>query len=796
VKLKQVMWLFLLSLLALAVTACSGGSGKTSSASVSVKFVEKIAAKTVGAVPANVHRVSISATPSNPANPVPAPIDISFDLHASAQYGIFNPLVDGETYTFEVWAYDLNDVPVYFGSATQLMQPGDNIVNIICNPYTPPAPSASAPVWTAKTAMPTARSRAASAMVNGVIYVIGGQDAGGAAVNTLEMYNPASNSWTSGSPIPNPRRYAAAVAVMSDIYVIGGEDTNGFPVEWVDVLNTQTGAWSTHSSPMPTPRAQLACVAHNGLIYAIGGTDAAFTPLTTVEEFNPSQPFNSWLPRPSLNTARASFSAVIAKDQSGNAIISVLGGVTPAGPTSSQEIFTLTPTPAASWSNGLSLPAARTRQASVIAGNSGYIIGGEDAAEALVSAVWSYDFVSAPQSFGTLSLPLPTPRAYPAVQAVDGRLYVIGGEVASGTAKVASNAVEELSPAGALPRIGKISLLAGLATVSDASLNGSNLLLVGQQALNGPLFAQMVNASGTTAAAPVALNITPIIASEPDAVMAVGGGRYLVVSPEAGGLYVSSLDAANPTAVLNKVRLDGSQPAGTSSNACVSYNGSTFLVVWNNSGVLYGRFVDLNGNPTTAENSYGSGTLQGAGFGGNIHLVITGRVQGPNVIIDGTVITPGSTTAAPSAPLFSAAGSEYDGNLGPFNGSQFGVAVAVGDAVNKAVYATAVRFNGINLAPSPAVMLTPASGNKDSINSAWDGFKWAVSWFEIDAVGNETGFYRFLDTNGTPLGAAVSFAPNLGSNGGGQIWWSDSLSSYLLAWGSPTAGYSMAPLQP
>lgn len=794
-KLKQVMWLFLLSLLALAVTACSGGSGKTSSASVSVKFVEKIAAKTVGAVPANVHRVSISATPSNPANPVPAPIDIFFDLHASAQYGIFNPLVDGETYTFEVWAYNLNDEKIYFGSATQLMQPGDNIVNIICNPYTPPAPSASAPVWTAKTIMPTARSRAASAMVNGIVYVIGGQDAGGAAVSTLEMYNPASNSWTSGSPMPNPRRYAAAVAVMSDIYVIGGEDTNGNLVGMVDVFNTVTGTWTTHPSAMMTPRARLACVAHNGLIYAIGGTDAAVTPLSTVEVFNPALPFNNWISLPSLNTARARFSAAIAKDQSGNAIISVLGGDTPTGPTSSQEIFTLTPTPAANWSNALALPSARTRHAAVIAGNTGYIVGGEDAAGTLVSAVWNYDFISAPPSFGTLSLPLPTPRAYPVVQTVDGRLYVIGGEVASGAGRVASNLVEELAPAGALPRIGKISPLAGLATVSDAILNASNLLLVGQQALNGPLFAQLVNASGTATAAAVALNITPIIPSEPDAVMAVGGGRYLIVSPEAGGLYVSSLDAANPSAVLNKARLDGSQPAGTSSNAYVSYNGSTFLVVWNNSGVLYGRFVDPNGNPTTAENSYGSGTLQGARFGGGIHLVITGRVQGPNVIIDGTFITPGSATAAPPAPLFSAAGNDYDGNLGAFNGSQFGVAVAVGDAVNKAVYATAVGFNGVNIVPSPAVALTPASGDKVNASSAWDGFKWAVSWFEGDAA-NRSGFYRFLDSNGTPFGAAVSFAPNLGAGGGGQIWWSDSLSSYLLAWGSPTAGYSMAPLQP
>lgn len=794
-KLKQVICTFLISLLALALTACSGGSGKTSSASVNVKFVEKIAAKTVGAVPPNVHRVSISATPANPANPVPAPIDLFFDLQASAQYGVFSQLVDNETYTFDVWAYDSNNEKIYFGTTTQQMQPGDNIVNVSCNPYTPPSPTASAPVWSAKTVMPTARSRAASAMVNGIIYVIGGQDASGAAVATLEMYNPASNSWTSGSPMPTARKYAAAVAVMNDIYVIGGVDTNDFPVEWVDVLNTQTGAWSTHPSPMPTPRARLACVAHNGLIYAIGGTDAAVTPLSTVEVFNPALPFNNWQTLPSLNTARARFSAAIAKDQSGNAIILVLGGDTPTGPTSSQEVFTLTPAPAASWSNGLSLPAVRTRQASVIAGNSGYIIGGEDAAGALVSAVWSYDFVSAPQSFGTLSLPLPTPRAYPAVQAVDGRLYVIGGEVASGAGRVASNVVEELTPAGALPRIGKISPLAGLSTVSDAVLNGGNLLLVGQQALNGPLFSQLVSVSGTTAAAPLALNITPIIPSEPDAVMAVGGGRYLIVSPEAGGLYVSSLDAANPTAVLNKARLDGSQPAGTSSNAYVSYNGSTFLVVWNNSGVLYGRFVDINGNPTTAENSYGSGTLQGARFGGAIHLVITGRVQGPNVIIDGTVITPGSTTAAPSVPLFSAPGNDYDGNLGAYNGSQFGVTVALGDAVNKAVYATAVGFNGVSLVPSPAVMIAPSPGDKVNASSAWDGFKWAISWFEGDAA-NRSGFYRFLDTNGTPLGAAVSFAPNLGTGGGGQIWWAGSLNSYLLAWGSSSAGYSMAPLQP
>ena len=803
-KIKYFMYTFLIALFACGVTACSSGQGKGSNAAVQVKFSGKKTGKTVSSVPANVHKVKISATPMNATIAPPSPLTIVFSNTTTAQTSTPFSVADNVTYKFDVWGHDITDTPTYFGTVSQQMLPGNNTINIVCTPYTPPViPVAT---WEAKAPMTTARSRAASATVNGRIYVIGGQDASGAVVNTLEIYDPVANTWAPGPTMPTARRYAAAVAIGTKIFVIGGEDATiptSQPLASMDVLDTTTGTWvPSPPATMQAPRARLSCVAYNGIIYAIGGTDSSgATSLTTVEQFDTTAiTGNNWISAPSLSTARARFSAFITQDLAGNTIIEAVGGGTPSSSISSRESLILAPIAATNWvPSSSALPAARASYAAAVAGNFAYIIGGHDAANVLTSTVWTYDFTSA--AYTTLAAPLPTPRDYPVVQTVNGRVYVIGGDLAPSSApnRIASNAVEELTPVGSMPRLGKVSTLTGLASVTSAELSGITLLLDGQSAVNGPLFAQLININTDTAATPIALNITPASPADPDAPIAIGGGKALIVAQEATGLFVSTIDALNPTVVLNKVQLDAAFPVAPSPSIAIAFDGTTFLVVWNGpTNTLYGRFVDTSGNPTAPAFSIGTGEVLGVRYGGGVYLVLTGEFISTNVAVRATAIIPGAVSTAATTTISSGPGNNYWGSsVDAFNGSEFGVSVIIGNGTADILSAVAVRYSGANLTFRQPIVVAPAPGLKTDSHVAWDGFKWLINWFEVDASSNKTGYYRFIDTNGSLLGAKTIYTSNISnSQSGGKIWWSSSLNAYLLIYGSPTSGFFMSTLQP
>jgi hypothetical protein len=82
--------------------------------------------------------------------------------------------------------------------------------------------------WTPIAPMPIATANSgATCGADGKIYVVGGVS-GGVSIDTVQVYNPASNSWSISTPLPE-RLTAAAMGVDSDgrLLVAGGKDTNG-----------------------------------------------------------------------------------------------------------------------------------------------------------------------------------------------------------------------------------------------------------------------------------------------------------------------------------------------------------------------------------------------------------------------------------------------------------------------------------------------------------------------------------------------------------------------------------------
>ncbi len=124
--------------------------------------------------------------------------------------------------------------------------------------------------WQSLPSMPTPRDHLAVAVVNGLLYAIGGRRGAmsrNVAVN--EVYDPKANRWITRAPMPTARGGIAAAVVGDRLYVFGGENPDQ-TFENTEAYDPKTDRWVT-LKPMPTARHGLGAVSWEGHIYVIGG---------------------------------------------------------------------------------------------------------------------------------------------------------------------------------------------------------------------------------------------------------------------------------------------------------------------------------------------------------------------------------------------------------------------------------------------------------------------------------------------------------------------------------------------
>jgi len=148
--------------------------------------------------------------------------------------------------------------------------------------------------WTTKAPMLTARDRAAVAVVNGKIWVLGGSPAityPPSAIATVEVYDPTTNSWDRKPALSEPRTLSGCVSQGNYMYVIGGSP--GMPVLTNTVLRYDTtNGTTTQIGTLATNRARCAAILIDADIYVIGGITAGGPPgfvnppASTVEVFD------------------------------------------------------------------------------------------------------------------------------------------------------------------------------------------------------------------------------------------------------------------------------------------------------------------------------------------------------------------------------------------------------------------------------------------------------------------------------------------------------------------------------
>jgi N-acetylneuraminic acid mutarotase len=134
--------------------------------------------------------------------------------------------------------------------------------------------------WVVRRSMPAPRNAFATAVVNGRIYVIGGDDptAGiipAPAVDRVDVYDPGADTWSTAPAMPVAAKGHAAVAIGSRIYVTGGYSQTAPGLRTLQVFDTTTGSWSL-KAPMPYELREHATAATAGQLWVFGGDGLGF----------------------------------------------------------------------------------------------------------------------------------------------------------------------------------------------------------------------------------------------------------------------------------------------------------------------------------------------------------------------------------------------------------------------------------------------------------------------------------------------------------------------------------------
>jgi N-acetylneuraminic acid mutarotase len=225
--------------------------------------------------------------------------------------------------------------------------------------------------WQIRYGIPVTKSDFMSASVGDGIYIIGGwnEDREELGLNPVlgdnQKYDPVLDTWIIRTSMITPVSGAGVVVMNDAIYIIGGNDGNNATRD-VQIYDPYTNSWSL-GTPLPETRAELGAVVLGGKIFAIGGVSAGT--LNTVEIYDPA--LDNWSDGPALPEPRASM-AVAVRDGK----IYVVGGTDDWGTPNIKDTAFVYEPGTGMWSTTTSLPTARWATEAAVIGDLIYVIGG------------------------------------------------------------------------------------------------------------------------------------------------------------------------------------------------------------------------------------------------------------------------------------------------------------------------------------------------------------------------------------------------------------------------------------
>jgi len=269
-------------------------------------------------------------------------------------------------------------------------------------------PAVSSGSWHTAARMPTRRWGMGAGVIDGKLYVVGGIDASGNILGTLEAYDPATDRWEALPPMPTPRYWLSAGVVNGKLYAIGGTNDQG-DLATLEVYDPRTRQWAPRA-PGRSRHRFPAAVGIGALLFVDGDGDHNVT-----EVYDPLM--DSWTMRTPPPAADNSDDEIL------DGVVYDVGAVVQAYDPATDR-----------WSFRTGMNKVRVGQITRAIRGIVYSAGGNDnTKDFFMSGVEAYD----PRTDRwTLKASMPTGRAYPAGGVIDGRLYVAGGFDQAGATSV------------------------------------------------------------------------------------------------------------------------------------------------------------------------------------------------------------------------------------------------------------------------------------------------------------------------------------------------------------------------
>lgn len=156
--------------------------------------------------------------------------------------------------------------------------------------------------WITAESLPRPRSSLDVVTVREKIYAIGGQ-AGRSTFRSVDMYDPTIDTWTTMQACMNTtRKYHAACSCDGRIFVVGGKDAAGQRLSSVESFDPREGIWKFERD-LSCQRSSAGLAALNGKLFVAGGNAGGGTIHSSVEEL--CLRTGVWSMRTPLNSARS-----------------------------------------------------------------------------------------------------------------------------------------------------------------------------------------------------------------------------------------------------------------------------------------------------------------------------------------------------------------------------------------------------------------------------------------------------------------------------------------------------------
>jgi N-acetylneuraminic acid mutarotase len=287
--------------------------------------------------------------------------------------------------------------------------------------------------WVTLASMPEARNEMAVVAVGQRIYLLGGNGPGADGPDpAVLIYDVATDRWSRGTPVPVAMHHAWADEIDGKIYLVGGY-TNPFAeraeVDSLWMYDPATDRWEARA-PLPAARGAHAVAALDGRLYAVGGerrrpagSNPPYEPLAEVAAYDPRT--DTWEVLPSLRYRRDHLTLSAA-----NGHLYAIGG-------RDRPIYDLPFTEeydpqTRTWTERAPMPSGRSGHGAAVLGGRIYTFGGEGNPN---SPLGIYDEVEvydpARDVWAQLS-PMPTPRHAFVPVTIGSRIYLPGGSATRG----------------------------------------------------------------------------------------------------------------------------------------------------------------------------------------------------------------------------------------------------------------------------------------------------------------------------------------------------------------------------